>query len=251
MKRHIFFDSFRFNAYVWDKYRYTDNRGGSPYHYLACMEKGRCKIVSDGITITAGPGDVFYIPEGLPYQSYWFSDDEIRFRSLGFHYFPESAHKEFLLQKLDCSDAIRQALLAVPTGKSADSQVLGAFYSVWAQILPLLKCSSTHAGKAVVEKAAAYIYQHTDCKVGDVAGHCHISESALYHIFKKDAGCTPNEMIQKIRTDKAVLLLTTTSRSVGQISDDLNFSSPSYFRKVLRHYTGKTPRQIRKTAEDT
>lgn len=249
MERHIFFDSFRFHAYTWGKYRHNDNRGGSPYHYLACMVKGRCKIVAEGITITAGPGDVFYIPEGLAYQSYWFSEDEVCFRSLGFRYFPEGAQKEFLLQNLNCSDEIKKAILAIPTGERVSSETLGAFYGVLAQLLPMLKCSSTAAGKALVEKASTYIYAHTDCKVGDIAKHCHVSESALYHIFKKDAGCTPNELIQKIRADKAVLLLTTTNRSVQQISDELSFSSTSYFRKVLHRCTGKTPREIRNTAE--
>lgn len=248
MERHIFFDSFRFNAYTWGKYRYTDNRCGSPYHYLACMEKGRCKIVAEGITITAEAGDVFYIPEGLAYQSYWFSDDAVCFRSLGFRYFPESTHKRFLLQKLDCGDALKDAILAIPTGRPVDSNILGTFYNLLAQLLPMLRCRSTDTGKALAEKATAFIYQHPDCKVADIAKHCHISESALYHIFKKDAGCTPNELIRKIRTDKAVLLLTTTDRSVQSISDELAFSSTAYFRKVLYRHTQMTPRQIRKTS---
>lgn len=248
MERHIFFDSFRFNAYVWSKYRYTDNRGGSPYHYLAYMEKGHSKIVSDGITINISPGDVFYIPEGLPYQSYWYSDDEICFRSFGFHFFPESAAKQFLLQTIPCSDELKAQILRIPTGVTTDSRLLGAFYSVWAAVLPMLQHSSKDAHADVIEKAKSYIYKHTDCKVSDIAKHCLLSESALYHIFKKNAGCTPNELIQKIKAEKAVLLLTTTNRSVQQISDDLCFSSTSYFRKVLYRHTGKTPRQIRKTA---
>ena len=249
MERHIFFESFRFHDYTWSKYRYTDNRAGSPYHYLAYMQQGRCKIVSDEGTISVEPGEVFYIPQGLPYQSYWFSEDAICFRSLGFLYFPESVHKAFILQKFRPDDALREQILQIPTGKKADSQLLGTFYSVWAAVMPLLKHSSTATGKAIVDKAADYINLHTDCKVGDIARHCHISESALYHIFKREAGCTPNELIQKIRIDKAILLLTTTNRSVQQISDALGFSSTSYFRKVLFRHTAKTPRQIRKASD--
>ena len=44
----------------------------------------------------------------------------------------------------------------------------------------------------------------------------------------------------------AVNLLSTTNRPVQQISDAAGFSSTSYFRKLLRKYTGKTPLQIRK-----
>jgi len=251
LERHIFFDSFRFNTYAWSKYRYTDNRAGSPYHYLAYMEKGHSKIVSEGITINISPGDVFYIPEGLPYQSYWYSDDEICFRSFGFHFFPESATKQFLLQTVECSDELKAQILRIPTGVPTDSLLLGAFYSVWASILPTLKHSNTNPNRDVVEKASSYIYRNTDCKVSDIAKHCLLSESALYHIFKKEAHFTPNEMIQKAKVNKAVLLLTTTNKSVQQISDALNFSSTSYFRKILHRHTGMTPREIRKSSENT
>ena len=74
--------------------------------------------------------------------------------------------------------------------------------------------------------------------------------SALYHIFKTENNLTPNELIQKIRCDKAVVLLTTTNKSIQEISDILEFSSTSYFRKVLYRYTQKTPKEIRKTSEN-
>ena len=44
----------------------------------------------------------------------------------------------------------------------------------------------------------------------------------------------------------AVELLTTTDKTVEEISSLLRFSSAAYFRKVLRKHTGLTPKQIRK-----
>jgi transcriptional regulator GlxA family with amidase domain len=43
-------------------------------------------------------------------------------------------------------------------------------------------------------------------------------------------------------------MLTTTNKSVQEISDILGFSSTSYFRKILKLYTDKTPLKIRKEA---
>ncbi len=60
---------------------------------------------------------------------------------------------------------------------------------------------------------------------------------------------TPNEVRQELQTDRAVRLLTTTDMNIQQISDSLGFSSVSYFRKILRKYTGKTPSQIRRHAD--
>jgi AraC-like DNA-binding protein len=81
-----------------------------------------------------------------------------------------------------------------------------------------------------------------------VADHCGISESGLYALFKKQLGKTPNDIRAEALCQKAIGLLTTTNKSVQEISDMVGFSSTSYFRKVLRKYTGKTPLGIRKDA---
>ena len=110
MKDVILSNNLNFNFSILNKYNYTDNRKGSPYHFLAFMERGRSRIVSNDITINIEAGDFFYIPEGLPYQSYLYSDDEIRFLSLGFHFFPESSDKNFLLQKIDMDEVLKERI---------------------------------------------------------------------------------------------------------------------------------------------
>ena len=77
-------DSFNFLRIHFEKYHYTDNRKGSPMNYIAYMLKGRAEIVSKHTTIKINEGDIFFIPVNLPYQSYWYGDDEIEFLSYGF-----------------------------------------------------------------------------------------------------------------------------------------------------------------------
>lgn len=245
----VFYNNFRFIQAVFSHQKYTDHRTGSPYHYLAYMIKGHSKIVSENITIELWPGDLFYIPEGLPYQSYWDSEDDIRFLSFGFHHFPEARANQFYLQKIPCNEALKKQVQNIPIKDTVDSTMLGTFYSVLAQVIPCLACKEQPSQKEVIAKATAYICDHINCSVSDVAAHCMMSKSALYHIFKQQGDMTPNALIQKIRCQKAETLLSTTDRSVQEISDALQFSSTSYFRKVLRLYTGKTPRQIRNQAK--
>ena len=246
MNEVFFSDNLYFHTYSFSRYRYTDNRAGSPHHYLAYMESGRSRIVADDITLEIQAGDIFYIPKGLPYQSYWWADDAATFKSFGFEFFPESRTRQFLLQKIDCSEELRQRIVQMPTETEADSGLIGTFYSVLAAVLPVLAYSRADPKAEIVEKAKKYIYGNIHCHVGDIARHCLLSESALYSIFQKEVGLSPNELIRRIRCDKAVFLLTTTNKSVQEISDTLGFSSTSYFRKVLHLYTGKTPREIRR-----
>ena len=250
MKDIILSNNFNFNFFILNKYKYSDNRKGSPYHYLAYLEKGSSKIVSNDITINIKAGDFFYIPEGLPYQSYWYSEDEIRFLSLGFHFFPESGNKEFLLQKINMDEILKARIKKIPTEIKTDSFILGEFYSILASLIPLLEYKIHNSKKHILEKAEKYVFENTNCKVSDIAKHCLLSESGLYNIFKKESELTPNELIQKIRCEKAVLMLTTTNKSIEEISNSLEFSSTSYFRKVLYKFTQKTPTEIRKSSEN-
>jgi AraC-like DNA-binding protein len=86
-------------------------------------------------------------------------------------------------------------------------------------------------------------------KIPDIAKYCNISEPGIYSIFRRYLNKTPNEIKNEILCKNAVSLLTTTNKSVQEISDTLNFSSTSYFRKILREHTGKTPLEIRKEAD--
>ena len=250
IERYNLLQNFCFNDLVFSKEKYTDNRSGSPYHYLALMLTGHGKIVSKDVTIEVWPGDLFYIPEGLPYQSYWNSDNNINLLSFGFHHFPETKSKQFILQKINCEDKIINKIKEIPIKRTTDSLVIGSFYSVLAEIVERLEYNQNSAKKELVEKAKQYINEHIDCEVSDIAKHCMISKSALYNLFRQEFNLSPNQLIQKARCRKAQVLLTTTNKSVQEISDILEFSSTSYFRKILKIHIGKTPREIRNQAKN-
>jgi len=239
---------FWFEAICFEQYHYTDNRKGCPRHYLAYMEKGTSKIVSRDRTIEIKPGEIFYIPKGLSYQSYWASEDEIRFKSFGFDLFPEGNRAKYKMQKIGCGAEIAEEIKRIPTNTPVTSEILGIFYSALAHILEFMEEGETNQKKQILEKAKNYMRRKPECKVSEVAKHCLVSESVLYEIFKNEEGITPNTLRQKILCEKAVSLLSTTDRPVQEISEVLGFSSTSYFRKQLHKHVGMTPREIRKTA---
>lgn len=238
-----------FHTYVRTHAHHTHQGLGAPRHFLAHIEKGSCRIVSDLQTIEVMEGEVFYIPKGLVYHSYWYSPEQVRFQSFGFQHFPESVHRQYLLQKIPCEGELLTRIRALPTGQEPDSRLLGSFYSILGELLPRMQYREHSRGKQIREQARRYISTHTDCKVQDIAKHCLVSEAALYDIFRQEAGMTPNQLRQQVLCEKAVELLSTTDRSVQEISDSLHFSSTSYFRKILHMYTGQTPRQIRQSSK--
>ena len=243
MKGVEFSKSFFFTRYTYRRYHHTNASSGANRHFFGILEKGHCRIVSADRSIEAGPGELFYIPLGLPYQSYWFSEDEVVLRSYGFDGFPEEQEGNYTLQVLPAELAV--LLEGVALRGRPDSSSLGALFIAIGKILPHMERSDKQRTRCIWMDAVAYLQENPEATAGDMARHCGVSESALYTAFKRH-GSTPNQTRQKLLVKQAKQLLTTTDSSVQTISDQLGFSSSSYFRKILRRYTGKTPMQIRK-----
>lgn len=68
-----------------------------------------------------------------------------------------------------------------------------------------------------------------------------LSRRALEHRFRKRLGRTPREEIQRLRLERARLLLATTDLPVGRISDQLGYPQSAYLTAVFRRELGMTP----------
>ena len=244
-------DSFNFLRIHFEKYHYTDNRKGAPMNYIAYMLKGRAEIVSKHTTIKINEGDIFFIPVNLPYQSYWYGDDEIEFLSYGFSNIEAKEKLNFNLQVIDCDKELKNQILKIPTeGSSLSCETLSLFYGALAKIIPYLKQSQPVSKKdEIVRNAKKYIRNNTDCSVTDVARECNISEPYLYLLFKENVGCSPNDYRLKAKCKKGIEYLLTTDKTVEEISALIGLSSASHFRRILKSHMGFTPREVRKKSD--
>ena len=92
-----------------------------------------------------------------------------------------------------------------------------------------------------------YILQnfHTQLTLESIADYFNFHPVHIIRCLKREYGITPNKAIIQIRIDNAKKMLITSNLSINKISEFVGFSSPSYFNKVFREYTGMTPKEYR------
>ena len=97
-------------------------------------------------------------------------------------------------------------------------------------------------------KAEAFITSNLqkELSVQDIAKGANVSKSVLYKDFHICFNCTVKEYINAKRIEKAVELITTTNLSMDEISQQVGFSSASYFSKIFKAQKGISPLKYRK-----
>lgn len=78
-----------------------------------------------------------------------------------------------------------------------------------------------------------------------IAAHVHLSESYFSKIFKDDMGLSVVQYITLIRMQEAKKLLVYSQLSVNKISKSLGYTKTSYFCKIFKLTTQKTPYSYR------
>lgn len=82
-----------------------------------------------------------------------------------------------------------------------------------------------------------------DIKIGDLAKMCNVSSIYFRKLFKEYAGVTPMEYKLNALITQAKHQLVYGDKSVGEIADNLGFSSATYFCRIFKKKTGVTPLQ--------
>lgn len=81
--------------------------------------------------------------------------------------------------------------------------------------------------------------------ISELAGKCFLSERQFRLLFKKQTGLSPKKYICQQKLKKVAFLLKTTSRTVNEISVELNYSSPFHLSRDFKNQFGLSPKEYR------
>lgn len=82
----------------------------------------------------------------------------------------------------------------------------------------------------------------------DLADLCYMSPNYFCAYYKKITGRTPFSQLNAIRIEASKKLLENPSLAISSVAVSCGFESASYFIRVFKKHTGKSPHLYRKTA---
>ena len=99
-----------------------------------------------------------------------------------------------------------------------------------------------------VNQAKKYIDENykKELTLDDVSRVVNISSYYFSKVFKDETGENFIDYLTSLRIAEAKRLLTSTDKSMKEISREVGYSDPNYFSRIFKKYTGKTPSDFAK-----
>lgn len=254
MEQILFCKTFIFRTVRLNSSHHSDNSNGIPCHFIARMHSGSAIIRAvSGEELYLRAGDIFYLPMGLQYHSYWMTDEtgdrSVSWETYGFTHLPVPNEARYAMQKIFPTEEAVGWLDRLKKDQEVSPASVGYLYLFLSEVLSDMRVSDCDPKAAMFRKAFDYIQKHESFAVPEVARVCGISESGLYALFRDYAHTTPVDIKHRIIVERAVALLTSTNLTIETIAYDLGLCSSAYLRRILKKQTGRTPSQIRKESK--
>ncbi len=99
-----------------------------------------------------------------------------------------------------------------------------------------------------VHQLTSYLLENCEKRIclRDMSRCVNLSDSHLAHLFRRDAGISPQRFLKTVRLHRACQLLETTFLSVKQVMAQVGFNDPSHFVREFEKTFGESPCQYRK-----
>ena len=131
---------------------------------------------------------------------------------------------------------------------NSTGQANGLAQSLICEILSKVQLNITDTYSQALSEIMGYINTNIQYKLSipDLAKRMHVSEKHFRFLFERFTGMTPKQYITKIKLEKSVFLLTQTNLSIAEISNSLDFCSPTHYINTFTRYYHVTPLLYRK-----
>jgi AraC-like DNA-binding protein len=232
-----------------------------PVHELIYVLTPGYSVTVGGKTFDASPGDVFIYPARTPHRPEVRRDLTVRiyvvqWREAG--HSSRSSHplrssrlkRVYPLHVRDQAGRLLASLTwmweAYPPRAAGDRRLL---HSLLVAILEEVKRLAARPAMTLAERVTHYMRQDMarPLALKELAAAERVSVYHLIRAFRRETGETPGRRLQRMRVERAVNLLTSTSEPLKTIARAVGYSSAAHMGHLVRRLTGRTPGDFRRS----
>lgn len=135
--------------------------------------------------------------------------------------------------------------------KSSLKELKEKFLEIMERMLETVRKYELHQTDSMIKKACEYVIEHVeeDIHLSTIAEEIHMNKDYIGKLFKQKTGYSFNEYVTKIKMEHGKYLLGSGQYKNYEVSDKLGYSTPDYFARLFKNYTGYTPAAFRKQTE--
>ena len=246
------------NVYYRQETGWVRNSCKTRYHdAVVFFTEGEIEYHFPQKTVVAKKGEILFLPGNLPYSgkrhtdrcSYYVIDflcsEETQFEDFGAPCTFAVGNYQKVLQRFE-------SVLHLWNHPSIDTMI-----GLKEHLYALLRERFWGEEKEEANTSGNHILQFIEgnicnpkLSVAKICEELYISDSQLRRTIHKLTGASPNEYITMLRLKKAKEMLSTTNKSIKDISCACGFASPYYFSRAFSKTIGMSPSAYRMCASD-
>lgn len=133
------------------------------------------------------------------------------------------------------------------------SEVEKQLKKVCNRTLTLIGNSRVSETRRIADQALAYLHEHFQeegTSAEQAAKAVHVSISYFNTVFKRETGKTFHRVLEELRMNRAMHLLTTTDWKLARVGAAVGIPEPSYFSFAFKHYFGYSASSVRNRKQE-
>jgi AraC-like DNA-binding protein len=219
---------------------------GHPFHEILVVLSGANRLVVGGAVLRGTPGDVLFLPAGIPHRE-WCSATGLETFFTGVHWQGGTVPEQGLVRR-DRRGRIR-ALNAwlyeeVRGGRATRSVLCRALTE--AMLAEFVDLERSGEGDRV-ESVRAYAREHMDedLTLDRLAAVADLSPAHLIRLYRGQLGTTPMADLRRMRVEAARHLILTTTLPLKAIAPLVGLAGEHHLSRLLRTCLGVGVRELR------
>lgn len=223
------------------------------------ISEGSGILSVNGAEYPLSAGDVMYLPMNVPHsyrcssgtwRSWWVIADGYGIEDL----LPRFGFTEAAVIRNVPMQSVQRRMRSIYEALEHDKLrgagiASGEMYALMIELYHALRfdAAERHSGARAVARAADYMEAHyaEQITLSDLAHAADLSEGYLCRLFSQYFHARPIAYLNRLRIQKAKVMLNRSYLSVESVAEACGFENPSYFTKLFRQTEGITPSAYR------